>query len=174
MFDEFRDTEKNVQVKLIPPLEFIVLALSLPVGKLEALFGPVPTLSTIDGLTFSALQPVLTVVARQDPGADPPIAEPSRDKLQWNRLSEAAADYLRLGRRREKLVEEYFSRYPEPEYGEQIAEGFRPKYAALREPGYHSADEIFGELWRYAGGASLENSVRPDGAVHQWRKDPPR
>jgi C-terminal domain 10 of the ABC-three component (ABC-3C) systems len=146
-------TNAIVGLEQLPPSELISKTLSLPISNLADLFGPVPTLSHIDDLTFKALQPVLVAIARRDPGADPPLSGPSREKLQRNALSEAAGDILRLGRRRERLVEEYLMRYPEPEYGEQIAEGFRRKYEALKSTDSHSADEIFGELWRYAGGS---------------------
>src|SRR3546814_9637261 len=66
-----------------------------------------------------------------------------------------ALPILRQGRRREQLVEAFFAAWPDPDFGEEIAQAFRVRYQALKAAGL-SADEIFGELQTFAGGMTGE------------------
>ncbi len=81
------------------------------------------------------------------------LTAPSATKLQANDLSDAAAGLLRVGRRQERLVERFFEQYPVPNFGEEIAQGFRDRYQALRDEGA-SPDAVFAELQQFAGGMS--------------------
>ena len=97
------------------------------------------------------LRPVIDTLQRMDtvPGQEPPTP-PSVDKLARNSLSEDAAGLLQLGRRKEALVETWFSKSPNVDLGERIAEAFRHRYAELKKSGT-SSDAIFTHLQQYAG-----------------------
>lgn len=132
-----------------PELFQITMALN-PI-QLEDLFGPAPTQRTLANLDFEALRPVVMLIQRIDPVDNPPLAAPSAEKLKANDLSNDAAELLRQGRRRERLVEEFFNQFPNPNFGEEIAQGFRDRYQQLKVEG-QSADRIFMELQQFAGG----------------------
>ena len=97
------------------------------------------------------LKPVIDALQRTDPEpGQEPLTPPSVDKLARNSLSNDAAGLLRVGRRKEALVETWFRKSPNAELGERIAEAFRRRYAQLKESD-RSADEIFMHLQQYAG-----------------------
>ncbi|WP_247896637.1 ABC-three component system protein [Azospirillum argentinense] len=125
--------------------------MGLDLHQLEDLFGAAPSQRTLDRLDFAALRPVLLAIGRREPGAEPPLTAPSPEKLQNNALSDDAAAFLRQGRRREKLVQDFFDVWPDPGFGEEVAEAFRNRYQALKSVGL-TPDEIFGELQSFAGG----------------------
>lgn len=141
--------EVSIDVFSYPEMRQVVL--SLRPDQLEDLFGAVPSQRTLEKLGFAELRPVLLSIQRQEPPADPPLTAPSLRKLKNNRLSQDAADFLKQGRRREKLVQDFFEHWPYPEFGEEIAESFRKRYNALKVAGM-SPDEIFTELQTFAGG----------------------
>ena len=118
---------------------------------LEELFGPAPTEKHIDSLQFETIKPVIEFVRRESVPPDPPIDAPNVRKLEFNDLSETTADFLRVGRRRESLVGQYFDVHHDPTLGEGIAQAFREKYGVLREAKL-KADTIFCELWAFVGG----------------------
>lgn len=138
------------------------LVFELKLNQLEDLFGHAPTRAALDGLDFAALRPVLHEISRREPPPAPPLSAPSVEKLSRNKISKDAADLLRQGRGRQRLVEEYFYSYSDPDFGEQIAQGFRDQYADLKAKG-SSPDEIFAELQVFAGG--MEGSPQRQAAV---------
>lgn len=132
-----------------PELFALVMALSVP--QLEDLFGSVPTQRTMAQLDYETLRPVVTLIQKLNPDDNPPLSAPSPSKLNANALSDDAAELLRQGRRRESLVEQFFNDWPDPSFGEEIAQGFREQYQALKVEGL-SADQIFTDLQTFAGG----------------------
>lgn len=131
--------------------ELFDIVMSLTQPQLVDLFGPAPTQTTLARLEFVQLQPVITSIQRMEPDDNPPLTAPSSAKLQANDLSDAAAGLLRQGRRKEQLVERFLNQYPDPGFGEEIAQGFRDHYQALRDDRLEP-DKIFAELQQFAGG----------------------
>lgn len=146
-----------------PTIEFAVfgeaemrnIVMGLDLNQLADLFGMVPSQQTLERLDFVALRPVLMAIQRQEPDAEPPLTAPSPQKLQNNALSVDAAALLRQGRRREKLVQDFFDKWPDPGFGEEVAEAFRKRYQSLKVVGL-SADQIFSSLQDFAGGMGGE------------------
>lgn len=132
-----------------PELFAIVMALSA--SQLEDLFGSVPSQRTMAQLDYEALRPVVSLIQKLSPDDNPPLSAPSASKLDANNLTADAAELLRQGRRREPLVEQFFNDWPDPSFGEEIAQGFRERYQALKAEGL-SPDQIFSELQTFAGG----------------------
>jgi hypothetical protein len=154
---ELEGTNPKIQIGTFAEAEMRSVAMGLELHQLEDLFGPVPSQRTLERLDFAALRPVLIAIQRQEPPVDPPLGAPSPLKLQNNALSHDAAGLLRQGRRREKLVQDFFDAWPDPSFGEAIARGFRNRYQALKSVGL-GPDEIFGELQAFAGGMDGEPS----------------
>lgn len=134
----------------------------LNLQQLEDLFGYAPTRSALDELDFEALRPVLNAIARSEPPPTPPLSAPTAEKLSKNDISEDAANLLRQGRGRQRLVEGFFDSYPDPDFGEEIAQGFRDHYIKVKAQGA-SPDAIFTELQSFAGG--MEGSPQRQAAV---------
>ncbi|WP_133176235.1 ABC-three component system protein [Pelagivirga sediminicola] len=132
-----------------PELFAVVMTLSIP--QLEDLFGSVPSQRTMAQLDYEALRPVVTLIQKLNPDDNPPLSAPSASKLDANDLSADAAELLRQGRRREPLVERFFNDWPDPSFGEEIAQGFRERYQALKIEDL-PPDQIFMELQTFAGG----------------------
>ena len=131
--------------------ELFAAVMALPVPQLEDLFGSVPSQRTMAQLDYEALRPVVSLIQKLTPDDNPPLSAPSPAKLSANDLSDDAAELLRQGRRREPLVERFFNDWPDPSFGEEIAQGFREHYQALKVDGL-SPDRIFTELQTFAGG----------------------
>jgi len=133
-----------------------------PIRRLKSpfsarLFGVVPSGRTLEKLDFASLRPVLMAIQRSPPDEEPPLTAPSRLKLQNNALSGDAVALLRQGRRRQKLVQDFFDAWPDPSFGEDIAQGFRTRYQSLKAVGL-GPDQIFCQLQAFAGGMDGEPS----------------
>lgn len=160
--DDLRVAHPAITIAVFGEAEMRAVVMRLALHQLEDLFGAVPSQRTLERLNFASLRPVLIAIQRRDPGAEPPLAAPSATKLQHNALSPDAAALLRQGRRREKLVQDFFDAWPDPSFGEDVAEAFRARYQALKAVGL-SPDQIFGELQSFAGG--MEGEPSHQGAV---------
>lgn len=152
---ELNTANPNVTLTVCGEAELRQVAMSLAFHQLEDLFGAVPSSRVLEKLDFEALRPVLLAIQRQEPDAEPSLVAPSAAKLERNALSEDAAGLLRQGRRREQLVEAFFTGWPDPEFGEEIAQAFRLRYQALKAVGL-LPDDMFGELQAFAGGMTGE------------------
>jgi hypothetical protein len=159
---DLRAAHPAVTIAVLGEAELRKVVMGLELQQLEDLFGTVPSQRIMERLDFAALRPVLASIQRHDPGAQPPIAAPSADKLQRNALSEDAAMLLRQGRRWEKLVEDFFDAWPDPSLGEDIAAAFRSQYQALKAAGL-GVEAIFRYLQEFAGG--MEGEPAHQGAV---------
>jgi hypothetical protein len=155
--DDLRAAHPEIKIAVFGEAEMRAVVMRLALHQLEDLFGLVPSQRTLEQLDFATLRPVLIAIQRRDPGAEPPLAAPSVTKLQRNALSLDAAALLRQGRRREKLVQDFFGAWPDPSFGEGIAEAFRARYQALKAANLNP-DQIFGELQSFAGGMKGEPS----------------
>ena len=155
--DDFRSAYPAIEIAAFGEAEMRAVVMGLALHQLEDLFGPVLSQRTLERLGFANLRPVLIAIQRRDPGAEPPLAAPSPTKLQHNALSQDAEAMLQQGRRREKLVQDFFNTWPDPSFGEDVAEAFRARYQALKAVDL-SPDQIFGELQSFAGGMDGEPS----------------
>ena len=150
--DQLRGRNPSVAIHVwgLPRLQDELFS-KLDVAGREAVFGFAPSTDEVDKLTFADIVPVIDSLQKEVSAADlPPIEPPSPRKLEKNALSEDVADFLRVGRRKEALVERYFRSHPKPDLGENIAVSFRRRYAELREHGL-LPDDIFAELQQNAG-----------------------
>ena len=146
-----RRDHPNVRIEVWTEAELQKLADGLPLADQQALFGFAPSKSGMETLTLEALRPVIDELRRMEPEpGQEPLAPPSVDKLAKNALSDDAASLLRVGRRKDALVDAWFRKNRSADLGERIAEAFRQRYAQLREND-RSPDEIFGHLQQYAG-----------------------
>ena len=145
------EAHPNVSLSQMNYPEIFEITMSLAQPQLEDLFGLVPTQRTLAQLDFEALRPVVQQIQGLDPDEHASLTAPSASKLKANDLSDDAAELLRQGRRRERLVEDFFNQFPNPDFGEKIAQGFRDRYQDLKQND-RSADRIFMELQRFAGG----------------------
>jgi hypothetical protein len=119
--------------------------------QLSDLFGPGPTEENVDQLEMPQIREVIEYLAREVPPPLPMVESPDPEKLDFNKLSEENANLMRVGERRSGMVGKYLGGMTDVTAGEAIAEAFRRKYAALKEAGM-TPDQIFGTLWRFAGG----------------------
>ncbi len=131
----------------------LAVAMTMPRAKLIVMFGRPPQRQDFDRLTFKPLAKVLAAIRGQDPEPLDNIDPVSPKKLEANALSSTAADYLRLGRQREHLVQQYFEAHPNPTFGEEVATAFRDEYRRLRSDGF-DANAIFAALQEFAGGST--------------------
>ena len=122
------------------------------------LFGPALTQKDMTSLTHEPIKTLLRAMSRKE-AQKLNIIPVSVDKLEFNKLSDDVEVLLTAGRRKEKLVEDLLSHWPDPEYGEELAESFRNKYEKLVDEDL-IPDKIFSGLRSFAGGSSNDVSVQ--------------
>ena len=130
----------------------------LPGDAVVELFGHPPTASSLDQLDFSELRPVVEQIAKQE--ADPliPLGDPpSSTKIEKNSLDPDSVAFLQMGRRRVRLVEEYFNQHHDPGLGDQIAKAMQVQYQMLVDTGFNS-NEILVKLQQFAGWGRRDGS----------------
>lgn len=129
------------------------ISMSLSIDNLIDLYGEVPSRPILDHLRYGDLQPVLSAIQRKKPELDVEIKAPSIEKIQANDLSEDIKDYLQIGRRKEKLVQNFFDDWHDPNFGEEVAQSFRNQYVSLKKQDL-TGEEIFRELQRFSAGGN--------------------
>ena len=127
----------------------------LNLQDLESWFGPSLTMEANVNLGFGDLVAVLTHISITPVPTASEVKDVSRGKIEANLLSQAVADFLKIGMQKSTLVEQFFNNWKNPKYGEQIAQAFKSEYLTLRDqiPALHP-DEIFGRLETWAGGTA--------------------
>lgn len=153
-----------VHTQIWGPGDIEMLALGLSAANLATLLGPPLTARAFDELRFDRLRPILLNIKRQEPPPQTDIRPVSPAKLYANAFSTAVLDLLRMGRRKEALVGALLAGWHDPTFGEDLAEGFRRRYAELKCLGL-TADEIFGEIQVFAGGADTSRDPAHQAAV---------
>ena len=151
LLDQLRQNYPDISIKVWTEPKLRELAADLPLYAQEALFGYAPSKIKLEGLMLADIKPIIDELQRSDTLAgQEPLTPPSVDKLARNSLSKDAAGLLRLGRRKEALVETWFNKSPNADLGERIAEAFRRRYAQLKQSEM-LPDQIFMQLQHYAG-----------------------
>ena len=86
------------------------LVFSLPDDKVIDLFGYAPTLAMLGQVGFAELKPVLEAIAQKQPDpVNEPTKPPSPQKVEKNNLSPSAAELLKFGMLKERLVGQFLS-----------------------------------------------------------------
>ncbi len=131
----------------------------LSASDIADLFGHSPSANALEQLGFAELRPVVEHIAKGDPEPQSNLTNPpSVKKLEKNSLDDDSADFLTLGRRRVRLVEEYFAQHHDPTLGDKMATAFHTQYRMLVDTGL-GPNEVLLELQRFAGwGQSETNS----------------
>jgi len=123
--------------------------------QLTSIFGPAPSKSTFANLEFEELESVVEDLAKLEPDPLLAVSAPSPQKLSANSLSDVRADLLKIGRQRERLVQDYFEEMDTPDRGNQIAAAIRQKYSMLKSQATES-NKIFDELHAWVGAGSSD------------------
>jgi hypothetical protein len=119
-------------------------------ADLESWFGYVPTASTKARLSFEDIRVVLEALEIQRVTDDREVKDVPPKKIEANALSPGIARLLKEGIVKAVLVDDFFRKWRDPEFGERIAQAFRVKYAALRDQ--LTPNEIYHELEAWIGG----------------------
>ncbi len=151
LLDELRKQYPTITIEVWAKTQLEKLVDPLDLSALQSIFGYAPNKMGMETLIMEDLKPVIDRLQKIDPSpSQVSLIPPSVKKLEKNALSADVEGLLKLGRRKEALVETYFRKNPRPDLGERIAEEFRRRYGQLKENG-KSPDEIFAHLQQYAG-----------------------
>lgn len=155
LIEELKGKYTSVEITAWGPGILKEKILSLPLSKLVDMFGLAPSQEDITSLTYEPIKTLLRAMSKNGGNINPDIIPVSVEKLQYNQLSSDVEALLAAGRRKENLVNDLLLRWPDPEYGEELAKSFRTKYQSLRDSGTNP-DKIFVELKTFAGGDTGE------------------
>ena len=151
--NKLRKENSDIEIEIWGYEELLAIFRQLSLQDLVSWFGPPLTMEADLHLGYQDLAAVLEHIAVMPGVAPSDVRDVSRRKIEANLLSDIVADFLKVGMRKAPLVEDFFEKYPNPVYGEQIAAAFKRKYEELkvRSPRLHP-DLIFGEIEKWAGG----------------------
>ena len=128
-----------------------VFELSEP--DIASLLGPGPSQKDMLNLGYEDLRDVLLTIADRGVGvSQQDLRPPSPDKLSANSLSTNTQMMLRFGMWKAHLVGEFFARWPDPSFGDNVAKNFKQKYEEYKAVGM-MPDAIFDRLQEFAGGS---------------------
>jgi hypothetical protein len=153
VIEDLAAAAQGVVTEVWGPADIMMTSMRLPADALTLVFGPAPDERSFQELRYERLKEVLRSIKRLPPPPDPAIRPVSSDKLEANALSDDVLHLLRWGRRKEPLVETLLARWPTPGFGEELAEGFRQRYAELRVLPGITPDEVFEGLQDHASGS---------------------
>lgn len=150
--------DPNVKIGHCGYEEMLAKFRQLCLQDLESWFGSSLTMEANVNLGYSDLMAVLSHISVASVPAMSEVKDVSRGKIEANLLSQAVADFLKIGMQKSPLVMQFFNTWKNPVYGEQIASAFKNEYVALRDatPQLHP-DAIFGKIEFWAGGAVNTN-----------------
>lgn len=152
LIQDLGEQTDGVATEVWGPTEILTLAMGLSEAALTLVLGPAPTERSFRELRSDRLAEILRSLKRQQPPPQPEIRPVSPEKLEANAFSDDVPYFLSWGRRKEPLVAELLADWPSPGFAEELAEGFRQRYAELKaQPGI-TADEIFQGLQEYTAG----------------------
>lgn len=123
----------------------------LPREELQSWFGFAPNNETKKDMTFKEISVVLESIKLKKPDPTIPVKEVPPGKIEANQLSECIAVLLKHGMEKASLVDQFFSHWYDPTFGESIAAAFRKQYEIIREN--KTPNEIFHEFQSWVGGA---------------------
>ncbi|MEZ8097167.1 ABC-three component system protein [Photobacterium swingsii] len=144
-----------IEIKSWRPTFIKRKALLLPLEYLIDLFGTAPTAADVTSLTHEPIKTLLKAMEANANKSEENILPVSFNKLKFNSLSGDVEVLLSAGRRKENLVADLLNRWPDPTYGEELAQSFHLKYEKLKSLNLNP-DDMFMDLKSYAGG-SIDN-----------------
>lgn len=158
---KLRQDNPNIRIGHCGYEEMLAKFRQLSLQDLESWFGLSLTMEANINLGYGDLIAVLTHIGITPVPKTSEVKDVSRGKIEANLLSQAVADFLKIGMHKSVLVAQFFNNWKTPTYGEQIAQAFKSEYVALRdvEPPLHP-DEIFGRLEAWAGGTANTTPTR--------------
>ncbi|MFH1197969.1 MAG: ABC-three component system protein [bacterium] len=129
---------------------------------LESWFGNAPDNNSKLSLGFEEIKVLLETIRLKRPDFNSPVKQVPPNKIEANQLSESISILIKEGMTKASLVEEFFNKWYDPTFGENIAVTFREKYEILRNS--FLPNEIFHELQTWIGG-SLRGTAEHEMAV---------
>ncbi len=151
--DKLRAENPTINIKIWSKPQLYKLFMMMNNDEKRLMFGDVPNQTTVQNFTLAHLASVIDGLQKSEPDPrDPLPPPPSARKLEKNALSKDSARLLSLGRRKVKLVENFFTKAGSAEHGEQIAQSFRNRYDELKAFEIElDADTIFTHLHKHVG-----------------------
>jgi len=133
--------------------EMLIKFQRLQLKDLESWFGPALTTQANLQLGFHDLETVLKHINIAPDISISEVRDVSSGKIEANFLSQAVAEFLKVGMSKAALVGKFFDKFYDPTYGDKVSQAFKNEYLKLKDRNPHLLpDEIFGRLEVWAGG----------------------
>ncbi len=133
-------------------------AFDLSESDIASLLGPAPSQQDMLNLGYEDLKDILLTIADRGVAvSEQDFRSPSPEKLSANNLSANTQMMLKFGMWKAHLVGEFFDRWTDPNFGDNVAKNFKQKYEEYRAVGM-IPDAIFGKLQEFAGGSRRGDS----------------
>lgn len=143
--------EANPGIKLDPwgLEELIDIFRRLTKEDLESWFGYAPNRQAKIRMGFEEIRVILESISSRKPDFSMPVKQVPPKKIEANQLSDGIATLLKEGMTKSSLVDDFFDKWYDPNFGERTAAAFREKYKMLSEN--MTPNEIFYELQTWVG-----------------------
>lgn len=107
-----------------------------------SMVGRAPNSTSFSNLGFEQFKTLLGHLVVTDVSDDVDLRPVPVNKLQINKLSPHIESMIRFGLKKTPVVREFFNKWPDPNYGDQITKVINDQYVAFRDGGF-SPDTIF-------------------------------
>ena len=118
---------------------------------LESWFGYAPNRETKIKMGFEDIRVVLETISSRKPDSEISAKQVPPKKIEANQLSDGIAALIKEAMTKTSLVDDFFSKWHNPTFGERIAAAFREQYETIRNN--LTPNEIFYELQTWVGGS---------------------
>ncbi len=164
--EDLRIANPKIKIEHWSYVELLNEFRGLNLAALESWFGPAFNEEDNAQMGFSDLQVVIQHITFSAPLHKTTPRPVPPGKIEFNQLSDAVADYIKMGMGKVPLVEQFFAGWRDPMFGERIASAFKARYQELRDssPMLHP-DRIWGEL-EDSVGLNASKNPREKVAMH--------
>jgi hypothetical protein len=148
------DLEKaNPGIKLDPWgfEELRVIFRRLEKQDLETWFGYAPNREAKVKMGFEEIRVVLETISSRKPDKNISAKKVPPKKIEANQLSDSIATLIKEGMTKATLIDDFFSKWHDPTFGENLAGSFREHYENIR--GKLTPNEIFNDFQTWIGGS---------------------
>jgi len=153
VIEKLRKDNPQIKISTWGYQEMLMKFQQLELPDLELWFGLALTTQSNLQLGFHDLEAVLKHIHIASDISISEVRDVSSGKIEANCLSQAVAEFLKVGMSKAALVGKFFDKFYDPTYGDKISQAFKNEYVKLKnKPSRLHPDEIFGCLEVWAGG----------------------
>ncbi len=149
---DFEKANSGIKLETWSLQELLTVFRRISREDIESWLGYAPNAQAKIRMGFEDIRVVLENIASRESDQKNLIRNVPPQKIEANQLSDNIAKMIKEGISKASLIEDFFNKWPDATFGENIAVSFRKKYDSLR--GTRTSNEIFYEIQTWVGGSA--------------------